>query len=140
MGVVSGTEVLGISMSAGFVDDPAALIVGKSATTSASASASDSFMGRGPSLLIGSIVASSVIADRAVASSASEVDRSLDETGSSVRTVEIAEDGSVGTVSLIGVLGDIVSIPNGDGGNSPELDDFNGNLNCLSSAESLSNH
>jgi hypothetical protein len=138
MGVVSGTEVLGISMSAGFVDDPAALIAGESASTSASGS--DSFMGRGPSLLIGSIVVSSAAADGTVAPSASEVDRSVDETGSSVRTVEIAEDGSVGTVSLIGVLGDIVSIPSGDDGNSPELDDFNGNLNCLSSAESHSNH
>ena len=62
------------------------------------------------------------------------------EVGSSVRTPEM-DWGSVGTVSLTGVFGDIVSISFGvkadssellDNGYSPELDDFRGNLNFLS--------
>ena len=51
--------------------------------------------------------------------------------GSSVRTEEIPDGGSAGTVSLTGVLGDIVSSSTGDAGNSDELDDFNVNLNFL---------
>jgi hypothetical protein len=54
--------------------------------------------------------------------------------GSSVRTEEIPDGGSAGTVSLTGVLGDIVSSSTGEVGNSAELDDFNGNLNFLESA------
>jgi len=48
-----------------------------------------------------------------------------------VRTEEIPDGGSAGTVSLTGVLGDIVSSSTGEAGNSDELDDFNGNLNLL---------
>jgi hypothetical protein len=55
------------------------------------------------------------------------------EIGPSVRTAEIEEGGSAGTVSLNGVLGEIVSFSFwiGELDDSVELDDLRGNLNLL---------